>query len=261
MTMPDRIKLWRKEQRSELLARRVAVARERQQAWTEAITASLLEGFPLLQSSVVGFYWPFQGEFDPRFAIRRLREAGARAALPVVLQKGAPLQFREWWPGVSTTKGAFNLPVPDGSEVLTPQALLVPPIGFDLHGYRLGYGGGYFDRTLAAMTPQPLKIGVAFELSRIPTIQPQAHDIPMDFIVTEAGIHHVGPAGLELVTDRARILELVSTIVAERKRVARAGGRPSREQGASGPGAARQDSFPSFSRCYARAFESGDEDE
>jgi 5-formyltetrahydrofolate cyclo-ligase len=261
MTMPDRIKQWRKEQRSELLARRVAVARGQQRTWTEAITASLLEGFPILQSSVVGFYWPFQGEFDPRFAIRRVREAGARAALPVVLQKAAPLQFREWWPGVSTTKGVFNLPVPDGSEVLTPQALLIPPIGFDLHGYRLGYGGGYFDRTLAAMTPQPLKIGVAFELSRMRTIQPQAHDIPMDFIVTEAGIHYVGPAGLELITDRARILELVGAIVAERKHVARAGGHQPCKQDASGPWAARQDRFPSFSRCYARAVEFEDEDE
>ena len=185
MTMPDSIKQWRKEQRTELLARRVAVGTDQRRAWTDAITASLLEGFPILQSSVVGFYWPFQGEFDPRFAIRRLREAGARAALPVVLQKGAPLQFREWWPGVSTTKGAFNLPVPDGSEVLTPQALLVPPIGFDLHGYRLGYGGGYFDRTLAALRPQPLAIGVGFAAQEIATIHPQPFDVPMDVIVTE----------------------------------------------------------------------------
>jgi len=177
------------------------------------------------------------------------------------MQKGAPLQFREWWPGVGTTKGAFNLPVPNDTEVLTPQALLIPPIGFDLHGYRLGYGGGYFDRTLAAMAPQPLKIGVAFELSRISTIQPQPHDIPMDFIVTEAGVHVVGQAGLELITDHARVAELASGIAAERNHIDREGDHQLRAEIGRNTRAAQQDRFPSFSRCYARAVEPGDEDD
>jgi len=258
MTMPDSIKQWRKEQRTELLARRVAVGTDQRRAWTDAITASLLEGFPFLHSLVVGCYWPYQGEFDPRFAIHRLRQRGARAALPVVLQKSAPLQFREWWPGVSTTKGVFNLPVPDGTEVLTPQALLIPPIGFDLHGYRLGYGGGYFDRTLAAMAPQPLKIGVAFELSRISTIQPQAHDIPMDFIVTEMGIHVVGHAGLELITDRARVAELAIGIAAERNHIARAGNHQVRGQTRPDTRGAQQYSSPV---CYAHEFDTEGKDE
>ena len=261
MTIPDRIRLWRKERRAELLARRVAVAAEQRRAWTEAITALLFEGFPILQSSVVGFYWPFQGEFDPRFAMHRFRAGGARAALPVVLQKGAPLQFREWWPGVGTSKGVFKLPVPEGTEVLTPQALLIPPIGFDSHGYRLGYGGGYFDRTLAAMAPHPLKIGVAYELSRIATIRPHQHDIPMDFIVTETGIHFVGRTGLELVTDRARVAELANAIVAERHQLTHTGDLQARKQDGRTPRVLGQNSFPSFSRCYARAVETGDEDE
>lgn len=258
MTMPASIKQWRKEQRTELLARRVAAGTDRRRAWTDAITASLLDGFPFLHSLVVGCYWPYQGEFDPRFAIHRLRQRGARAALPVVLQKGAPLQFREWWPGVNTTKGVFNLPVPDGTEVLTPQALLIPPIGFDLHGYRLGYGGGYFDRTLAAMAPQPLKIGVAFELSRISTIQPQPHDIPMDFIVTEIGVHIVGQAGLELITDGARVVELASGIAAERNHIARAGDQQVSGRTRRNTRAAQQYSSPA---CYAHEFDNGDTDE
>jgi 5,10-methenyltetrahydrofolate synthetase len=192
----DDIKQWRKKQRGELLARRAAVPREQHQAWTAAITAQLTAGFPMLRQLIVSFYWPFQGEFDPRFAIRRFREGGAVAALPVVVEKRAPLQFREWWPGVPTSKGVFDLPVPEGTRVVSPQALLIPPVGFDAQGFRLGYGGGYFDRTLAAMTPQPLKIGVAFELSRMETIRPQIHDIPLDFIVTEAGIHPVSRDGL-----------------------------------------------------------------
>lgn len=258
MTMPDSIKQWRKEQRTELLARRVAVATDQRRAWTEAITASLLEGFPFLNRLVLGCYWPFQGEFDPRFAIHRLRESGARAALPVVLQKSAPLQFREWWPGVSTTRGVFNLPIPDSTEVLTPQALLIPPIGFDSRGYRLGYGGGYFDRTLATMAPQPLKIGVAFELSRISTIQPQPHDIPMDFIVTEIGIHFVGQTGLELITDRARVAKLASGIAAERNHIAREGDHQVRGQAGRNTRAAQQYSSPP---CYAHEFDAEDKDE
>ncbi len=197
MVSPDDLTAWRRVQRTELLARRMAVPAHQHREWNDTITACLLQSFPTLRGSVVGFYWPFKGEFDPRFTIRRLREAGARVALPVVLQKNAPLQFREWWPGAPMSKGVFDLPVPDGTEIVQPGALLIPPVGFDSQGYRLGYGGGYFDRTLAAMSPQPLKIGVGFELSRMATIRPQPHDIAMDCIVTEAGVHRVGDNGLE----------------------------------------------------------------
>ena len=200
--MPDEINHWRKEQRAALLARRMAVPRARHRQWNEVVTELLIAHFRLPPQSVLGFYWPFKGEFDPRFTVHHLRTRGVRVALPVVLQKNAPLEFREWWPGVATRKGVFDLPVPDGTDVLQPTALLIPPVGFDAQGYRLGYGGGYFDRTLAGMQPAPLKIGVGFELSRLPTIRPQAHDIAMDFIVTEAGVFRAGPGGLVLTTDR-----------------------------------------------------------
>ncbi|MEP6656424.1 MAG: 5-formyltetrahydrofolate cyclo-ligase [Betaproteobacteria bacterium] len=216
MEVPDDIGQWRKVQRAELLARRQAVTKAQHRQWNASITQLLTEGFPILQGMAVSFYWPFQGEFDPRFAIRRLRTRGATAALPVVVQKKTPLQFREWWPGVPVTKGVFNLPVPDGTAVVRPQAVLVPPVGFDAEGYRLGYGGGYFDRTLAVMTPQPLKIGVAFELSRIATIHPQPHDVPMDFIVTEAGIHHVDKNALEGIDDPREASALAGRIIRER---------------------------------------------
>jgi len=214
----DDLRQWRKAQRAELLARRLAALGELRHRWSTAITRWLLDGFPLLQTMVVGLYWPFQGEFDPRFAIRRLRERGATAALPVVLQKGMPLEFRAWWPGVPTAPGVFDLPVPQGTRVLQPQALLIPPVGFDTQGYRLGYGGGYFDRTLAALAPHPLKIGVAFELSRIATIRPQAYDIPMDFIVTEAGIHHASDRGLTRIDDPVAASERAQRIVDQRAR-------------------------------------------
>ena len=194
-TAPD-IQGWRDARRAELLAVRVAVPALQRRKWNEAVTQLLATHFPMLQGMVIGAYWPFRGEFDPRFLMRQLRNGGSRLALPVVVSKNAPLQFREWWPGAPTVKATLGLPVPVGTELLEPQALLIPPVGFDERGYRLGYGGGFFDRTLAAARPQPLKIGVGFELSRIPTIRPQAHDVAMDFIVTEAGVYSVGAGGL-----------------------------------------------------------------
>jgi 5,10-methenyltetrahydrofolate synthetase len=71
---------------------------------------------------------------------------------------------------------------------VVPQALLIPPVGFDARGFRLGYGGGFYDRTLASLAPRPLAIGVAFELSRVDSIRPQPFDLPMDYVVTERGI-------------------------------------------------------------------------
>ena len=89
------------------------------------------------------------------------------------------------------------------SEQVTPDAVLVPLVGFDSGGYRLGYGGGFFDRTLASMEKHPVTIGVGFELCRLESIFPQPHDIPMDFVVTEAGIHLVRGGRLDLVDEAA----------------------------------------------------------
>ena len=186
---------WRKQRRAELIAQRKAIPLEARRIEDQRITELLLAGFPQLAGLTVGFYWPFNAEVDPRVAILRLRERGARAALPVVTARDAPLEFREWTPDVATVPGVFGLPVPQ-SPTLVPDAVLMPPVGFDAQGYRLGYGGGYFDRTLAALAPQPLKIGLAREASRIDTIHPQPHDIPMDFVVTAAGILERTPAGL-----------------------------------------------------------------
>jgi 5-formyltetrahydrofolate cyclo-ligase len=188
---------WRKARRAELIALRKAIDPHVRHAEDARIAEFLLAGFPMLANMTVGFYWPFNGEVDPRVAILRLRERGARAALPVVIEKNAPLEFREWTPDVATVPGVFGLPVPQSAKV-TPDAVLMPPVGFDARGYRLGYGGGYFDRTLAAVAPQPLKIGIAREVSRIDTIHPQPHDIAMDFVITPIGIHEVTAEGLRL---------------------------------------------------------------
>ena len=182
------IKAWKAALRRELLARRQAVSALDRENWDAAITRHLIDGFPQLAALVIGIYWPYKGEFDPRRAVRHFRDRGAKSALPEVVQKAAPLQFKHWWPGVAMARGVYDIPVPQGTDVVVPQVLIMPPVGFDASGFRLGYGGGFYDRTLASIMPRPLSIGVAYELSRVDSIRPQAFDLAMDYVVTERGI-------------------------------------------------------------------------
>lgn len=171
---------WRDARRRELTVARCAVPTPVRHQRNATITQRLQTQFAALQGLVVSGYRPFRGEFDPRFLLHHLRCGGARTALPVVAGRGMPLQFRAWWPGAPMRRAVLGLPEPDNIDVLTPQALLMPPLGFDAHGYRQGHGGGCFDRMLTAMPGQPLQIGVAFELSRMATIGPQWHDVRHD---------------------------------------------------------------------------------
>ena len=221
------IREWRKQKRAELIAQREALESERRSQMNAAISAHIEAGFPRLAEMTVGFCWPFKGEFDARFVIRKLREQGAHAALPVVIAKSTPLQFRAWWPGAPMSKGVYDIPIPDGTALVMPDAAIVPMNGFDEQGYRLGYGGGYFDRTLDAMTPPPIAIGVAFECAALPTIRPQPHDVPMDFVVTEAGIHIAQNRELKRVSAAAcrdRVDELCKQRGLPRPRIDMSGG-------------------------------------
>ena len=210
------IKDWRKQQRADAIARRQAVPLAQRRLWGAAISELLEAGFPMLAGMTVAFCWPFKGEFDARFAIRRWRERGATAALPVVVGKAMPLQFRQWWPGAPLVPGAYGIPEPAGTELVVPDAAIVPVNGFDGQGYRLGYGGGYFDRTLAVAAPRPLAIGVGFELARLPTIYPQAHDLAMDFVVTEAGIRAITDSRLVII-DTAECRARAQRLCGERR--------------------------------------------
>ena len=203
------MKAWRRARRAALVARRLAAGASTRRRWSARIADLLRGGFASLTARPVGVYAPFRGEPDVRAAVDHWRRAGATTALPVVTSRAAPLEFRVFRPGTRMRKGVFGLPIPQGTPAVLPDALLIPMVGFDARGYRLGHGGGYFDRTLATLAPPPLKIGIAFELSRMATIRPQDHDIPMDFVVTEAGIHAVTSAGLELVTDSRRLDAIV----------------------------------------------------
>ena len=187
-TPPDDIKAWRAALRKQLLAKRLMVSDADRKRWNAAITQYLIDGFPQLPGMSIGSYWPYQGEFDPRFAVYHFMDRGASAAQPEVVAKGQPLRFRAWWPGVAMTIGAYDIPIADGADIVQPQALIMPPVGFDAAGFRLGYGAGFYDRTLATSSPRPLTIAVAYELSRVDTIHPHAFDLAMDYVVTERGI-------------------------------------------------------------------------
>jgi 5-formyltetrahydrofolate cyclo-ligase len=182
------VKAWRRAERQRLLALRTGTSPVERQAWARTIEAGL---YPLLAERpgiTLGIYWPFRAEFDPRPLVDRLITEGFAAALPVVIDKKGPLEYRSWRPGDPLVSGVWDIPIPERRDIVVPQALLAPLVGFDRQCYRLGYGGGYFDRTLASLSPRPLAIGVGFELSRIETIHPQDFDIPMDLIVTEKGL-------------------------------------------------------------------------
>lgn len=194
-TAPDDLRAWRKAERTRLVGQRAALPLAVRQAARGRVWAALSAGLPArLAGSTVGFYWPFRGEIDlVGFAIELIRK-GARAALPVVVEKGRPLAFRRWEPGMELRPGTWGIPVPEGEPVV-PDRLLVPLVGFDDAGHRLGYGGGYYDRTLAAADPRPLCVGVGYAFQRLPTLYPQPYDQAMDAIATEDGlVWHRRPA-------------------------------------------------------------------
>ncbi len=183
--------------RRRLVALRRALPQEAVERSSAAICATLASKFPELGERRVGFYWPIQNEPDLRPLLATwlaAGEPGFSPLLPVVLARDAKLVFRRWDPQSRLVADACGILAPGNeSREEHPQALLIPVNGFDAAGYRLGYGGGFFDRTLAALQPRPLTIGVGFELARVDSIFPQAHDIRLDAIVTEAGVFT--PAG------------------------------------------------------------------
>lgn len=197
MSLTPELALWRKTQRSTLLAQRCAASATDHARWSAAIEATLREAFGLEVPWVVGFCWPYQAEFDARPFATWLHARGVQLALPVVVARGQPLEFRAWWPEVAMAAGVYDIPVPVNTEARVPDVLLVPPIGIGAAGDRLGYGGGFFDRTLAAIAPPPVTIATAFELSRVPTTHPQDHDILMDVVVTETGVQGLEGGALQ----------------------------------------------------------------
>ena len=175
---------WRKAERERLIAVRMSLAQDDRAARTLAIIRELERLIPAGPDRIVSVYWPIRGEPDLREWMRSRCERGGRVALPVAIALGQPLEFREWRPHEPMVRGLWKIPYPANGAVVIPTVVLAPVVGFDGDCYRLGYGGGFLDRTLARLSPKPLTIGLGYSEAAIPTIFPQPHDIPMDWVVT-----------------------------------------------------------------------------
>jgi len=182
-TDADEVRRWRKQQRERLIAARLAIPADHRTRLAGELGGKLRAAIGAAAGLTVGIYWPFRGELDLRPLMAELIAAGGRIALPMVVAKGAPLVFRSWAPGEKLEKGVWNIPVPATGREVSPEIVVSPLVGFDRSRYRLGYGGGFYDRTLAAMAVKPRVIGIGYLASALPTIHPQWHDIPMDEIV------------------------------------------------------------------------------
>lgn len=183
---------WRRAERLRLIRVREDLGQTGREQVSRRIAEHLgkvLAARVLGRGAVLSGYWPIKGEPDLRPLLTELHRAGVVIALPIVETRAEPLVFRRWTPETRMARGHWNIPVPPPeAETLTPDITIAPCLGWDGDCYRLGWGGGYFDRTLAALGRRPYGIGIALAAARLPTIYPQPHDVPLDMIVTEEGI-------------------------------------------------------------------------
>lgn len=180
---------WRQNQRQQLIASRQSLTAVERINAQQQIQVQLLSLLTPVTPGIIGFYMPIRGEINCQALIEQLLSKGWRAALPKIINKDTALQFRQWTPGCDMQPEVWQIPVPQNTPELTPDVLLIPLVGFDKQLHRLGNGGGFYDRSLASMLPKPLAIGVGLALQKLEDIQPQSHDMPMDYVVTEQAIY------------------------------------------------------------------------
>jgi len=181
------VERFRRAERERLYQTRKAHRSGKREALTRAVMQDLDSAVGRIDGRRIAVYWPIRGEPDLRPWMTRANDAGAQIALPVVIEKGQPLEFRRWWPGCPMDRGIWNIPVPSEGETVMPELVVAPLVGVDNALYRLGNGGGYYDMTLAAMNPLPRVIGVGYPDCTIPTIYPMPWDIPMEAVVLGDG--------------------------------------------------------------------------
>ena len=146
--------------------------------------------------TVIGAYWPIKGEFDPLPALHRWKEDGElldqplrrRIGLPVVDREHKTMTFHAWYPGCPMEEDAYGIPKPKDTEVIVPTLLFVPCVGYAPGGYRLGYGGGFYDRTLATLQPKPFTVGLGFTNGYLDEFEPEEFDLPLDAILNDNGV-------------------------------------------------------------------------
>jgi len=178
----------RKALRARLLAGREALSGDERAELSARIAGRLGALLGDVGGKTIAVYWPMRGEPDLSAWMATAAAGGARFALPVVVAAGEPLEFRAWAPGDRVEPGRWGIPEPVDGAAVRPDVVIVPLVGFDRAGCRIGYGGGYYDRTLAALAPRPRTIGVGYAWAEVESIEPQPHDVPLDGIVTEAEV-------------------------------------------------------------------------
>ena len=148
------------------------------------------------KDAIVSFYWPMVDEADPRALMSALAAKGHALALPCIIAREEPLQFRKWSERDATIVNLFGIAEPlVDAEIVTPHIVLVPMLAFDAEGFRLGYGGGYYDRTLAALRDagEVLAVGIAYAGQEVPRLPRKPHDEKLDLILTETGLRRFTP--------------------------------------------------------------------
>lgn len=179
--------------RVKALGARAALSAEHRAEAARRATELFFNAFPLGRDEVVAAYWPIRDELDCQPILIRLMDSGQPVCLPVVLGEEMPLDLRLWEPGTPLYPAGFGTLAPEAlAPRVEPDLILTPLLGFDEQGTRLGYGGGYYDRTLAALGTRPRLVGLAFACQRLEHVPREAHDIPLDAVVTEAGVVHFG---------------------------------------------------------------------
>lgn len=192
----------KEQQRAEAKQRRAELARDglhhgaaAPQALRDNVLAGLLARIDLPAGTCISGYWPLGDELDLRPLLLALHDLGHPLCLPVVTGSGAPLIFRSWKPGDSLVPASFATQVPAESQAeITPSLLLVPLLAFDRDGNRLGYGGGFYDRTLAKLRADKatLAVGIAYAGQEVPRVHHDSGDETLDWLVTEAEVIKIG---------------------------------------------------------------------
>ena len=183
---PDRAAL-----RAKLIAARLALTDRLERA--VQLQSALRVWLVGRRETTIGAYWPIKGEFDPLPALYRWAEGAPdgiarRIGLPVANRETGQLRFHVWYPGCPMELDAYDIPKPKDTEEFAPEILVVPCLGFGPGGVRLGYGGGFFDRTLASLTPRPVTVGVSFTHGFLPLLRSSPQDLPLDAMLTEDGL-------------------------------------------------------------------------
>ncbi len=189
----DRLRLMHKLKqtlRRRLLEERAMLSVPNRQQLQTSVLAYVEQYLQKQKPGVLGIYWPIKGELDCRSIAETLINSGWQLAVPVINDATKQLDFAHWQPDTPMVNSTWNIPVPANPEWSKPEHFLIPLVGFDANNYRLGYGGGYYDRTLATQLNPVTKIGVGFEMGRLASIHPNKFDIAMDIVITETGLQY-----------------------------------------------------------------------